>query len=93
MKSAYELAMSRLEKEKPAVRLSDAQKKQLAEIDSLSTAKMAERRIFLESKIREAEASGLAAEAEEIRRELAREIRRLEEERDAKKEKIRAQSA
>lgn len=92
MKSAYELAMSRLEKEQPSIQLSDEQKKQLAEIDSRYNAKIAERRIFLESKIREAEGSGRFAEADEIRRELAGEIRRIEEERDAEKEKIRAQS-
>ena len=34
MKSSYELAMERLSKEAPATKLSDGQKKQLAELES-----------------------------------------------------------
>ncbi len=41
MKSAYELAMERLKKAAPTVKLSAAQKKDLAELDSQYTAKIA----------------------------------------------------
>ena len=44
MKSAYEIAMGRLEAQTPTVKLSDAQKAELAEIDNLYEAKLAERR-------------------------------------------------
>ena len=36
MKSAYELAMERLEKTSPSISLSDEQKKEIAEVDSVS---------------------------------------------------------
>ncbi len=48
MKSAYELAMERLNKAAPAQKVSDDQKKQLAELDSKYAAKIAEREIFPE---------------------------------------------
>lgn len=87
MKSAYELAMGRLEKESPSIqKLSDEQKRELAEIDSEFAAKIAERRIFLEGEI----ASAHPAEAEQLRSQLAAEVRRLEEERETRKEKIRS---
>ena len=43
MKSAYELAMERLNKTAPVVKVTGAQKKQLAELDSKYAAKIAER--------------------------------------------------
>ena len=48
MKSAYELAMERLERSAPSVTLSDEQKAQLAEIDSSFKAKIAEKELFLQ---------------------------------------------
>ena len=44
MKTAYELAMERLNKSGPSVKLSDARKKELAELDSKYAAKIAERK-------------------------------------------------
>lgn len=86
MKSAYELAMSRLEKEAPSVALSEEQKRALAEVDSEITAKIAEKKIFLEGQL----ATANPAEQDEIRRQLASEIARLEEKREREKEKIRS---
>jgi hypothetical protein len=51
MKSSYELAMERLSKNAPAQKLTVAQKKQLAELDSKYTAKIAEREIALKGEI------------------------------------------
>ena len=51
MKSAYELAMSRLEKNQPSSSLSEEQKRALAEIDSEIEAKIAEQRLFLDAEI------------------------------------------
>jgi hypothetical protein len=88
MKSAYELAMERLAAKEPAVKLTDAKKAELAEIDNLYTAKVAERRVFLEGEIRNAAGDRMAQE--ELRRQLASEVARLEEEREAKKDGVRA---
>ena len=44
MKSAYELAMERLEKASPSISLTKDQKKEIAEVDSVYRAKIAEKR-------------------------------------------------
>lgn len=90
MKSAYELAMERLQKSVPTVSLTDEQKTQLAEIDSAHKAKIAERELFLKGEIAKARAKGEAGEAEEFQRQLTIDIRRLQEDCEAKKTKLRA---
>jgi hypothetical protein len=85
MKSAYELAMSRLEKTSPAVTLTDEQKARLTEVDREIDAKIAEKKIFLEDQL----AKAAHHEKDEIRRQLASELVRLEEKRDREKNKIR----
>lgn len=87
MKSAYEIAMSRLEAQSPTAKLTDAQKAELAEIDSIYAARIAERRVFLEGEIQKA--VGDPVSQEQLRRQLSSEVARLEEEREAKKEKAR----
>jgi len=87
MKSAYELAMSRLEKEKPTARVSEKTKALLAEIDSEIDARVAEKKVFLEGEI--AKSFGDPEAAGELKRQLALEIARLEEKREDKKEKLR----
>jgi hypothetical protein len=93
MKSAYELAMERLQKAAPSVTLTDAQKKQIAEIDSTFLAKIAEKELFLKDQIRKAQTGGKFDEAESLEKQLAIEIRRLQEDCEAKKEKLRASFA
>jgi ClpP class serine protease len=90
MKSAYELAMERLQKATPSVVLSDEQKKQIAEIDSSFKAKIAEREVFLKDEIGKARAGGKFEEVEALEKQLASEIRRLQEDGEAKKERLRA---
>ncbi len=87
MKSAYELAMSRLEKQAPTRPLTDEQKLAIAEIDSEITAKIAEKKVFLEGEIKKAAGDSLAQD--ELRRQLASEIARLEEKREEKKARVR----
>jgi hypothetical protein len=58
MKSAYELAMERLEKNAPTVALTDDQKRKVAEIDSTYTARIAEKELFLRDQIRTARGKG-----------------------------------
>jgi hypothetical protein len=90
MKSAYELAMERLEKQAPSQKLTGEQREALAEIDSTYRAKIAEREVFLQSQLAKARAAGDAAEMDSIQLQLSRELRRLREEWEAKKEKARA---
>ncbi len=91
MKSAFELAMSRLEKTEPLRKLSDDQKKRIAEVDADIHAKIAERKVFLEGEIAKADGDKLGQD--ELRRQLALEIARLEEKREDRKEKIRQETA
>ena len=88
MKSAFELAMSRLEKESPTQKLTDEQKAKLAEIDSEINAKVAERKLFLEDEVRKA--AGDPQAESELRKQLSAEIARLEEKREREKEKTRS---
>lgn len=89
MKSAYELAMERLEKQSPSVKLTDSQRAQLAEIDSLYKSKSAEKELLLSDEIRREQAAGKFSEVEKLQQQLSSELRRLNEECEAKKEKVR----
>lgn len=89
MKSAYELAMERLEKQSPTVQLSERQKAEIAEIDSQLKAKIAERELFLGEQIAKARFSGQDGEAADLEKQLAHETRRATEDAEAKKEKVR----
>jgi serine/threonine protein kinase HipA of HipAB toxin-antitoxin module len=89
MKSAYQLAMERLEKASPTRQLTDAQKAAIAEIDANFRAKIAEQELFLKEQIAKAAAEGKYEDAEQLEQQLAREIRRFQEDCEAKKEKLR----
>jgi hypothetical protein len=89
MKSAYELAMERLEKESPSHKLTDDQRSQLAEIDSLYKSKMAEKELLLRDQIQREEAAGKFKEVESLQQQLSSELRRLAQECESKKESIR----
>jgi hypothetical protein len=91
MKSAFELAMSRLEKESPTQKLTDDQKSRLAEIDVEINAKIAERKLFLEEEIRKT--AGDPEAESQLRKQLSAEIARLEEKRESEKDKIRSGGA
>ena len=92
MKSAYELAMERLNAESPNENtpLTDEQKEELADLDNKYNAKVAERKIAHEKRVAEANASGnfqdLAAAQEELRIDLDR----IESDREAAKERVRS---
>jgi hypothetical protein len=93
MKSAYELAMERLEKASPSASLTEDQKKEIADVDSLYRSKIAEKEVFLKDQIRKAQSAGNLEEAESLEKQLVTEIRRLQEDCEAKKEKLRASFA
>lgn len=91
MKSAYELAMERLQKDDPdaGVSLTDEQKHALADLDEKFKAKIAEREVFLNKQLLEARQNGDREAMEQLKTQLRNERLRLQEERDAAKEKIR----
>jgi hypothetical protein len=93
MKSAYELAMERLQKSSPSLTLSDDQKKELADVDSKYRAKIAEKELFLKEQIRKAQIEGKSEDIESLEKQLISETRRLQEECEAKKEKLRSSFA
>ena len=90
MKSAYELAMERLNKSAPSVKLTAAQKKELAELDSQYAAKIAGREIALKAEIEKFAAAGELEKEEETRQQLATDRKKLQSELEDKKERIRA---
>lgn len=88
MKTAYELAMERLEKESPSQpKLTEEQKQEIAEIDNQYQAKIAEAKILADQEKKQAGGDYQTAQAIENR--LQEQIRQMEQERDEKKEKIR----
>jgi len=94
MKSAYELAMERLNESDPndGIALTSEQKQRLEEIETVYKGKIAERDIFLKQTLDAALVNQDHTEADLIRTQIANEHIRLEEERDAKKEKVRQES-
>jgi len=90
MKSAYELAMERLEKKTPSVALTSEQKQQIAEIESTFKARTAEKELFLKGEMEKARVGGKYEELESLEKQLGIELRRLQEDCEAKKEKLRA---
>jgi hypothetical protein len=89
MKSAYELAMERLNKTSAIVKLTDKQKKQLAELDSKYQAKIAEREIGLKDEITKAGGKGDWEAMENLEKQLVGERKKLQAELEEKKEQLR----
>ena len=89
MKSSYELAMERLNKSAPAVKLTAAQRKELAELDSRYAAKVAEREIGLKDQINQLSTHGEFDKAEEFEKQLGVERKKLQAELEEKKEQVR----
>ena len=58
MKSAYELAMERLEESEPSVKISEEQRDEIAAIDDKFKAKVAEKELFLGDLIEKAKVRG-----------------------------------
>ncbi len=92
MKSAYEIAMERLEKNAPTKKLTESQKTRIAEINSLYGSKIAEKETFLQGEITKAKLKGDIAAVTEIQDQLTREVRRLHHEWEEKKAVVHAES-
>jgi len=95
MKSAYELAMERLSKSDPSGSrpLTQEERKRLAEVDRLYQGRLAEREIFLKQHLEQALTAQNAEEVDKIRKQISSEKARLEEEREAEKDRIRSGKA
>ncbi len=89
MKSAYELAMERLEKAAPSRNLTEAQKAEIAEIESIAKARTAEKELFLGEQIAKARATGDGTALESLEKQLVTERRRIQEDAETKKERVR----
>jgi hypothetical protein len=89
MKSAYELAMERLSKTAPAVKLTAQQKKQLADLDSKYAAKIAEREIFVRGEIEKETAKGDLEAVAQLEKQLVSNRKSLQAELEEKKEQAR----
>jgi hypothetical protein len=87
MKSAYDIAMERLNKSAPATKLTAKQKQQLAELDSRYAAKIAEREIALNSEITKAADDFETANA--LRQQLVAERKKIQAELEEKKDQVR----
>jgi hypothetical protein len=92
MKSAYELAMERLSKGAPVAKLTDQQRKDLAELDAKYAAKVAEREIFLKGEMEKAAGKGEWEAMEQFQQQLVRDRKSLQAELEEKKEAVRAAS-
>ena len=89
MKTAYELAMERLSKAAPVAKLSETKKKELAELDSKYTAKIAEREIFLKGELERAAAKNDFEAYQQLEKQLTSDRKSLQIELEEKKEKVR----
>ena len=94
MKSAYELAMERLDKEQGgAVALTESQKAEIAEIRNVRDAKLAERRIMFDQKKAEAMMARDGAALEALQQAFSRDNQRLNEDAEEEVERIRKAAA
>ena len=89
MKTAYELAMERLSKSSPPTKLTEQQKKEIAELESIYKAKVADREIFVKGEIAKAVDKGDLEAIEQLEKQLISDRKTLQAELEEKKEKVR----
>jgi hypothetical protein len=90
MKSAYELAMERLNKQAPSVKLTAEQKAKLADLDSLYKSKLADREILVKGQLQKAADNGDMEAYEQLEKQLVSDRKTLNTELEEKKERVRA---
>lgn len=93
MKSAYELAMERLNKSDPVAKLTHEQKKDLADLDAKYAAKVAEREIFLKAEMEKSASKGDWAALEQFQEQLVRDRKSIHAELEEKKDELRKKTA
>jgi hypothetical protein len=89
MKTAFELAMERLSKASPALKLTAEQKGAIAELESKYAAKIAERELFLKDEMAKAVDRGDATAYESMEKQLVNDRQSLKAELEEKKAKVR----
>ena len=89
MKTAYELAMERLNKAAPAIKLTAQQKKEIAELESKYAAKIAERELFIKGEIAKTIDKGEYEPIEQLEKQLVSDRKSFQGELEEKKEKVR----
>jgi len=93
MKTAYELAMERLSKASPGTKLSEEQKKQLAELESQCAAKIAERELLLQGEIAKAVDKNDSEAIAQLEKQLTSDRKSIRANFEEKREKVRNQPA
>lgn len=93
MKTAYELAMERLSKSSPTVKLTSEQKAKIADLESQCAAKIAERELFLKGEIVKAIDKGDAEAVEQLEKQLSSDRKSIRADFEEKKEKARQAKA
>ncbi len=93
MKSAYELAMERLNKVAPTVKLTTEQKKAIAELESIYAAKIAQRELFVKEQITKEIDKGDGEAVAQLEKQLVSDRKSFQAELEEKKEKVRQQKA
>lgn len=91
MKSAYELAMERLGGGKPSKPLTPDQKARLAELDSVYRARIAQEDLSCQEEVARFREAGDPGAIEERQTLFREQRRRLEQELEEKKERIRGE--
>jgi hypothetical protein len=87
MKTAYELAMERLGSS--TVKVTEEQKRQIADLESQCTAKIAERELFLQGEIAKAVDKGDAEAIGQLEKQLVSDRKSLRADFEERKEKVR----
>lgn len=81
--------MERLEAQSPTRKLSAEQIAEISEIESLTQAKLAEKDLFLKDQINKALANNDFESVQQLQDQLQRELRRIRDDSEEKKESIR----
>jgi hypothetical protein len=89
MKTAYELAMERLSKAAPTVKLTEEQKRQIADLESQCAAKIAERELFLQDEIAKSVDKGDEEAISQLQKQLVSDRKSLRADFEEKKAKVR----
>lgn len=89
MKSAYELAMERLNKQSPTVKLTKQQKQRLAELDGEYQAKIADREILVRGQVEKAVDKGDAEAVAQLQKQLVSDRKTIRAELEERKEAVR----
>jgi len=93
MKSSYELAMERLSKSAPSVKLTAEQKKEIAELESKCAAKIAERELFIKGEIAKAVEKNDYDAIPQLEKQLVSDRKSAQADLEEKKAKVREKQA